>query len=77
MAEIPGISEGMCRMHTESSSDWLVKNLAQAWLAHEQQVGELRERAELSERLLHDLTPMGSEFVGQPEKCAKWIEAHG
>ena len=27
-------------------------------------------------KLLHDLTPTGSEFVGQPDKCASWIRQH-
>ena len=35
---------------------------AQAWLNHE--------------KLLYDLTPGGSEFAGNPEQCAKWIETH-
>jgi hypothetical protein len=52
-----------------ATSSATVVMLAQEWLAHEAQVAEL-------EKLLHDLTPMGSEFVGQPEKCAKWIEDH-
>lgn len=39
-----------------------------------------KENAELK-RLLHDLTPGGSEFYNDPERCAKWIresrqEAH-
>lgn len=25
-------------------------------------------------KLLHDLTPMGSEYVNNPKRCARWIE---
>ncbi len=33
----------------------------------------LIDRVEKVNRLLHDLTPMGSQFVNKPEYCAKWI----
>ncbi len=47
----------------------LLVMLAGEWLAHDRQVEALQ-------KMLHDLTPMGSDFVGQPEKCAKWVEDH-
>jgi hypothetical protein len=28
------------------------------------------------ERLLHDLTPTGSEFVGNPKRCFEWVQEH-
>jgi hypothetical protein len=41
---------------------------------------EALEKAEAgqahAEKLLHDLTPGGSEFVGRPNRCFEWIQNH-
>lgn len=39
-----------------------------------EQVKELKEENEKVKRLLHDLTPDGSEFYNDPEYCAKFIK---
>ncbi len=42
----------------------------------EQGLAEAQEAREQAEKLLHDLTPMGSEFANNPERCAEWIREH-
>lgn len=37
------------------------------------EVKKLKSENEKVKRLLHDLTPGGSEFYNDPEYCAKWI----
>jgi len=34
---------------------------------------EALERAEAAEALLYGLTPGGSEFAGDPARCAQWV----
>jgi hypothetical protein len=68
----------------------LVLSYAQDWMEYEAQVVELQEqnyraannnqalwhRAEEAYKLLHGLTPMGSDYAGNPQKCADWIRHH-
>ncbi len=42
-------------------------------LEKERLIQTLQEENEKFKRLLHDLTPGGSEFYNDPEYCAKWI----
>ena len=39
-------------------------------------MAQLEQRAETAERLLHDLTPMGSEYAGDPMRCYVYARDH-
>jgi len=38
-----------------------------------QERDQWKARAEAAERILHDLTPGGSEYVSEPERCAEYL----
>jgi len=46
---------------------------AAAYDAISPEYSRLKDENEKIKRLLHDLTPGGSEFYNDPEYCAKWI----
>jgi len=42
---------------------------------HKKEIAAERERADRAERLLHNLTPGGSEFVDDPKRCFDFVQA--
>lgn len=66
----PKTSNALCQVFgSKEESEANAARIITTWNEYDQ----LKAENEKVKRLLHDLTPGGSEFYNDPEYCAKWI----